>query len=103
LAGQVEPYARDVILEGPFGVYHGRKMAMDLARDLQDWSAPYSEEDKRRRVERIVSKNQEAKDVFYTKHELRWEEAGKPVPDVQRNVAQSWWPVANRSREDKRG
>jgi hypothetical protein len=79
LAGFVEPYAPDVILEGPFGVYQGRKMVVDWARDLQDWSAPYSEEDKRRRVERIVSENQEAKDVFYTKHELRWEEAGKPV------------------------
>jgi hypothetical protein len=53
-------------------------MAVDLARHLQDWSAPYFEEDKRRRVERTVSEN-EAKDVFYTKHELLWEEAGKPV------------------------
>ena len=54
-------------------------MAVDWARSLQDWNAPYSQSDKRLRVERIVSKNQEAKDVFYTTHELRWEEAGKPV------------------------
>ena len=27
----------------------------------------------------ISFKNQEAKDAFYTSHELRWEEAGKPV------------------------
>jgi hypothetical protein len=79
LAGFVEPYAPDVILEGPFGVYHGRKKVVDWARHLQDWTAPYSEGDRRLRVERIVSENQEAKDVFYTKHEWRWEEAGKPV------------------------
>ena len=78
LAGYVEPYAKDVVLEGPFGIYRGRKMAVDWARSLQDWNAPYSQSDKRLRVERIVSKNQEAKNVFYTTHELRWEEAGKP-------------------------
>ena len=54
-------------------------MAVDWARHLQDWNAPYAEGDSRLRVERIVSKNQEAKDAFYTSHELRWEEAGKPV------------------------
>jgi ketosteroid isomerase-like protein len=79
LAGFVEPYAPDVILEGPFGKYTGRKMAVDWARHLQDWNAPYSLEDKRLRVERVVSENQEATHVFYTTHELRWEEGGKPV------------------------
>ena len=79
LAGFVEPFAADVILEGPFGVYRGRKMAVDWARRLQDWNAPYGEGDRKLRVERIISKNQEAKDSFYTSHELRWEEAGKPV------------------------
>jgi hypothetical protein len=79
LAGFVEPYAPDVILEGPFGIYKGRKMVVDWARHLQDWNAPYSEGDKRLRLERMVTENQEAKNVFYTKHELRWEEAGKPV------------------------
>ena len=79
LGGFVEAYAPDVVLEGPFGVYRGRKMAVDWARHLQDWNAPYAEGDKRLRVERIVSKNQEAKDVFFTAHEFRWEEAGKPV------------------------
>ena len=79
LAGFVEPYAPDVVLEGPFGIYRGRKMAVDWARHLQDWDAPYAPGDKRLRVERIVSNNQEASHVFYTTHELRWEEAGKPV------------------------
>jgi hypothetical protein len=79
LAGFVEPYAPDVILEGPFGTYRGRKMVVDWARHLQDWDAPYTEGDRRLRVERVVSKNQEAEDVFYTTHELRWEEDGKPV------------------------
>jgi hypothetical protein len=79
LAGFVEPYAPDVILEGPFGTYRGRKAVVDWARSLQDWNAAYSGRDKRLRVERIVSANQPAKDVFYTTHELRWEEAGKPV------------------------
>jgi len=79
LGGFVEPYGPDVILEGPFGIYRGRKMAVDWARSLQDWNAPYGEGDRRLRVERIVSKNQEARDVFYTSHELRWEEGGKPV------------------------
>lgn len=79
LAGFVEPFAPDVVLEGPFGIYRGRKMAVDWARYLQDWNAPYAEGDRKIRVERIVSKNQEAKDSFYTAHEWRWEEAGKPV------------------------
>jgi hypothetical protein len=79
LAGFVEPYAPDAILEGPFGIYQGRKMIVDWARHLQDWNAPYSEGDQRRRFERAVIENQEAKHVFYTTHELRWEEAGKPV------------------------
>lgn len=79
LAGFVEPYAPDVIMEGPFGTYRGRKMAVDWARSLQDWKAPYAEGDRKLRVERIVTKNQEAKHVFYSTHEFRWEEAGKPV------------------------
>lgn len=79
LGGFVEAYAPDIVLEGPFGVYRGRKMAVDWARNLQDWNAPYAEGDKRLRVERIVSKNQDAKDAFYTAHEFRWEAAGKPV------------------------
>jgi hypothetical protein len=79
LAGFVEPYAPDAILEGPSGVYRGRRMVVDWARRLQDWKSPYSEGGKRLRVERIVSRNQEAKHVFYTTHEWRWDEAGKPV------------------------
>jgi hypothetical protein len=79
LAGFVEPYAPDVILEGPFGVHRGRKMVVDWARHLQDWNAPYSATDKRLRVERIESKNQPANNVFYSTHELRWDEGGKPV------------------------
>ena len=79
LAGFVEPFAPDVILEGPFGIYRGRKMAVDWARYLQDWNAPYGEGDRKIRVERIVSNNQEAKGSFITAHEWRWEEAGKPV------------------------
>jgi len=79
LAGFVEPFAPDVILEGPFGINRGRKMAVDWARQLQDWNAPYGEGGRKLRVERIVSKNQAAKGFFYTSHELRWEEAGIPV------------------------
>ena len=79
LAGFVEPFAPDVVLEGPFGIYRGRKMAVDWARHLQDWNAPYGQDARKLSVERIVSKNQEAKDSFYTSHELRWEEAGKRV------------------------
>ncbi|MXP42478.1 DUF4440 domain-containing protein [Altererythrobacter soli] len=79
LAGFVDPYAPDVVLEGPFGTHRGRKMVVDWARHLQDWDAPYSEADRRLRVERIVSTNQQAKHVFYTTHELRWEEDGIPV------------------------
>ena len=79
LGGFVEPFAPDVILEGPFGTYQGRKMAVDWARSLQDWKAAYADGDRRLRVERIVTKNQEAKHVFYTQHEFRWEEAGNPV------------------------
>jgi hypothetical protein len=103
LAGFVEPYAQDVILEGPFGIYRGRKTAVDWARSLQDWNAPYSEGDRRVRVERVVSKNQEATQVFYTTHELRWEEAGKPVRQtfstMWRNHA-GLWLIAHEKMSD---
>jgi hypothetical protein len=103
LAGFVEPYAPDVVLEGPFGIYRGRKMAVDWARSLQDWNAPYSEGDRRLRVERVVSKNQEAKQVFYTTHELRWEEAGRPVRQtfstMWRNHA-GLWLIAHEKMSD---
>jgi hypothetical protein len=79
LAGFVEPYAENVIVERPERILKGRKAVVDWARHLQDWNSPYIERGKKLRVERIVSKAQEAKDVFYTTHELRWEEAGKPV------------------------
>jgi hypothetical protein len=103
LAGFVEPYGPDVILEGPFGTYRGRKMVVDWARHLQDWNAPYSEGDKRLRVERIVSENQDAKHVFYTTHELRWEEDGKPV---RRTFSTMWrnhgglWLIAHEKMSD---
>ena len=87
LAGFVEPYAPNVILEGPFGKYQGRKMVVDWARSLQDWNAPYAEGDRKMRLEKMVSKNQEAKDVFYTQHEFRWEELGQR----QRQTFSTMW------------
>lgn len=79
LAGFVAPYAEDVIVERPDGVLRGRKAVVDWARYLQDWDSPYAEQDRKLRMQQIVSKAQDADDVFYTMHELRWEEAGKPV------------------------
>ena len=103
LAGFVEPYAENVVLEGPFGTYRGRKMVVDWARHLQDWNAPYSEGGKRLRIEQIVSQNQAAKDVFYTTHEWRWEEAGQPV---RQTVSTTWrnhrglWLIAHEKMSD---
>jgi ketosteroid isomerase-like protein len=79
LAGFVEPYAEDVIVERPEGVLRGRRAVVDWARDQQDWDAPYQGAGGRMTVHQIVSDAQEAKDVFYTRHELRFEENGAPV------------------------
>jgi hypothetical protein len=104
LAGFVEPYAPDVVLEGPFGTYRGRKMVVDWARHLQDWNAPYPETDRRLRVERIVSINQPAKHVFYTTHELRWEENGKLVRQtfstMWRDHGGGHWLIAHEKMSD---
>ncbi len=79
LAGYVDPYAEDVVLEGPFGILKGRKAAVDWAKYEQDWQAPYSERPSRR-VLQIASMNaQNSQQVRYTTHELRWEQDGKPL------------------------
>jgi hypothetical protein len=78
LAGFVEPYAEDAIVERPEGVLRGRKAIVDWARRQQDWNGPYSP-DNRLTLHRIVSDAQEARDVFYTRHEIRWEKEGRPV------------------------
>jgi ketosteroid isomerase-like protein len=79
LAGFVEPYGEDVIVERPEGVLRGRRAVVDWARHQQDWEAPYQVADGRMTIHQIVSDAQEAKDVFYTRHELRFEVNGKPV------------------------
>jgi hypothetical protein len=78
LAGFVEPYAEDAIVERPEGILRGRRALVDWARRQQDWSAAYSPAS-RLTVHQIVSDAQEARDVFYTRHELRWEQEGRPV------------------------
>lgn len=82
LAGFVEPYADDALVERPEGMLRGRKAIVEWARYLQDWNAPYSEQDQKRSVQQIVSKAQDAKDVFYSTHEVRWVEDGKPVRQI---------------------
>ncbi len=78
-AGFVEPYAEDVVIEGLEGVLRGRKAVVEWARNLQDWNAPYGEGGRKLTLHQIVTKAQEPKGVFYSTHELRWEEGGKPV------------------------
>ena len=79
LAGFVEPYAQDAIVERPEVTLRGRKAIIDWVRYLQHWDAPYSTDDRELTVHEIVSKAQPAVGVFYTTHEFRWIEDGKPV------------------------
>lgn len=77
LAGFVDPYADNVLVEGPHGLIRGRKAVADWARNLQDWNAPYSEREARLVLHQATMVTQASQDVRYTTHELRWEEEGK--------------------------
>lgn len=77
LAGFVEPYAEDVIVERPEGVLRGRKAVIQWAKFAQDWDSPY---DGSRFVMHQAAMNvQDARVVFYETHEFRWEQDGRPV------------------------
>jgi hypothetical protein len=79
LAGFVDPYAEDVVLEGPFGTLRGRKAAVDWARSLQDWTGPYPGRSPQLVLNQSSMTNQPSRSVRFTTHEVRWEEQGKPV------------------------
>ena len=79
LAGFVDPYAEDAVVERPEAVLRGRKAIINWARHLQNWDAPYVDGDRRLTVHQIVSNAQPADGIFYTTHEIRWEEEGKPL------------------------
>lgn len=79
LAGFVEPYAEDAVVERPEGVLRGRKSVIEWARRLQDWDSPYSQGERKLTMHQIVTKAQEPRNAFYSTHELRWQEGGKPV------------------------
>ncbi|QNN68448.1 nuclear transport factor 2 family protein [Sphingomonas lutea] len=97
-AGFVEPYAEDAIVERPDGVTRGRKAIVDWARYLQNWDGPYSPDDRKLAVHQIVSKVQPGVGVFYTTHEFRWEEGGKPLRQTYSTLWRDYgglWRIAH--------
>lgn len=102
LAGYVDPYAEDVIVERPEGVLRGRKAVVDWARREQDWST--------RGLGNRLSLHQASfppvqGDSFYSTHELRWEENGRPLrrtfSTLWRNNGGLWQIVHERVSEAK--
>lgn len=94
LAGFVELYAENAIVETPDGPIKGRKAVVEWARDLQDWTSPYTERDSRRVLHQMTMPGQQSDSVRYTTHELRWMQEGKPVRQtfstMWRNNAGLW-------------
>ncbi|CAA9493793.1 MAG: hypothetical protein AVDCRST_MAG44-363 [uncultured Sphingomonas sp.] len=78
LAGFVEPYAENAVVERPEAVLRGRRDIVEWARRMQDWDGPYTVEGSRR-VHQMNMPTQASETVRYTTHELRWIEDGKPV------------------------
>ena len=103
LAGFVEPYAPNVILEGPFGRYQGRKMVVDWARSLQDWNAPYAETDARCASRRWSARTRKRRTSSTPSTNFAGRSWASPsAADLQHDVAQLRRPVADRAREDQR-
>jgi ketosteroid isomerase-like protein len=102
LAGFVDPYAEDVIVERPEGVLRGRKAVVDWARRLQDWSPPGMGS---RMTLHQANFPPVLGDSFYATHELRWEEAGRPLRQtfstLWRNNGGLWQIVHERVSEVK--
>jgi hypothetical protein len=105
LAGYVDPYAQDVIVERPEGTFKGRKPFVDWVKHQQDWNAPYPEKPTRMVVHQMTIAAQPSDKVLYTTHELRWEQEGKPVRQtfstMWRNNAGLWEIAYERASEVK--
>jgi ketosteroid isomerase-like protein len=99
LAGFVEPYAEDAVVERPEATLRGRREVVEWARRMQDWDGPYSVEGSRR-MHVMNMPNQVSETVRYTTHELRWTQDGQPVRQTfstaWRNNAGLWQIVHER-------
>lgn len=96
LAGAVEPYAQDVIVELPGGrVLRGRPALVEWMRGQQDWST--RGRGKRVEYHRGSIKPPEG-DILFEMREIRWEEAGRPL---RRTYSATWqnrdglWQIAH--------
>jgi len=76
LAGFVEPYAEDAVIERPEGTLKGRNEIVDWARRQQDWTTPGIGT---RLTLHQASMPPAEGDAFYETHEWRWEEGGRPL------------------------
>ena len=102
LAGFVDPYAEEVIVERPEGVLRGRKTVVEWAKRQQDWSSPGMDS---RLTLHQASMPPVQGDLLYEFHELRWEEQGRPLRQtfstLWRNNGGLWQIVHERVSEVK--
>lgn len=102
LAGFVDPYAEEVIVERPEGILRGRKAVVEWARRQQDWSSPGMGT---RLTLHQASMPPVQGDLLYEFHELRWEEQGRPLrrtfSTLWRNNGGLWQIVHERVSEVK--
>ena len=87
LAGFVDPYADDVVVERPEGIFKGRKAFVDWVKSEQNWLEPYPERPSRRVLHQMTMAAQPSNETLYTTHELRWEEEGQ----LKRQTFSTMW------------
>jgi hypothetical protein len=73
LAGYVDPYAEDAIVERPEGTIKGRKALVDWVRHEQDWTGDYPQRWTRHVLTQMTTPAQTSNKALYTTHEIRWE------------------------------
>jgi hypothetical protein len=94
LAGFIDSYAEDVIVERHEGTLRGRKQLIEWAKRQQQWDAGYSQAPSRRVLWQMTMPAQPSNSVLYETHEIRWEENGIPkrqtFSTMWRNRAGLW-------------
>ena len=87
LAGFVDPYADDVIIDRPEGKFIGRKQFVDWVKSEQNWNEAYPSRPSRRVLTQMTMAAQNSDKVLYETHELRWDDSG----ELKRQTYSTMW------------
>lgn len=87
LAGYVDSYAEDVVVDRSEGLLKGRRAVVDWAKHEQNWNEAYPAHPSRRLLHQMTMMAQPSNETLYTTHELRWEEEGR----LKRQTFSTMW------------